>query len=76
MKRILDIYTRNTPSDVFSASGVCGDTYLSVYGEGGKGSLRIGGEGGFVIYGYKFFIIALYIVRGFVPMIFCAHFTK
>ena len=46
MKRILDIYTRNTPSDVLSASGVCGDTYVSVYGEGGKGSLRIGGGGG------------------------------
>ena len=40
---------------------------MSVYGEGGKGSLRIGGEGGFVIYGYKFIIIALYIVRGFRP---------
>ena len=45
-KRILDIYTRNTPSDVLSASGVCGDTYVSVYGEGGKGLLRIGGGGG------------------------------
>ena len=65
-KRILDIYTRNTPSDVLSASGVCGVTYVSAYGEGGKGSLRIGG-GGFVIYGYKFIIIALYIVRGFRP---------
>ena len=45
-KRILDIYTRNTPSDVLPASGVYGDTCVSVYGEGGKGSLRIGGGGG------------------------------
>ena len=68
-KRILDIYTRNTPSDVLSASGVCGDTYVSVCGEGGKGSLRIGGGGGggFVIYGHKFIITALFIVRGFRP---------
>ena len=50
----LDIYPRNTPSDVLPASGVYGDTYLSVYGEGGKGSLRIrrGGGGGFVMYGF------------------------
>ena len=45
-KRILDIFTRNTPSDVLPASGVYGDTCVSVYGEGGKGSLRIGGGGG------------------------------
>ena len=49
-KRILDIYSRNTLSYVLPASVVKGDTYLSVYGEGGKGRLRLGG--GSVIYGF------------------------
>ena len=36
-KTILDIYSRNTPFDVLTASGVCGDTCVSVYREGAKG---------------------------------------
>ena len=37
-KRILDIYTRSTKPYVLPASGVYGTTYVSVYGEGVRGS--------------------------------------
>ena len=45
-KRTSDIYTHNTLSYVLPTSGVQGDIYVSVNGEGGKVWSRLGGGGG------------------------------